>query len=89
MTNQDSLSGQAVAPIIRRAIVALALGAFGSGMSMRVADPMLVRLGHDFSISVAVASWTVTLFGFAYGMAQLLCGPLGDRYGKVRVVAYG
>ena len=89
MTDQDSLSGQMLAPVIRRAIIALALGAFGSGMSMRVADPMLVRLGHDFSISVAIASWAVTLFGFAYGMAQLLFGPLGDRYGKVRVVAYG
>ena len=76
-------------PIIRRAIIALAFAAFGSGMSMRVADPMLVRLANDFDISIAIASWTVTVFGFAYGVSQLLFGPLGDRYGKVRVVAHG
>ena len=82
-------SDHAVPPLIRRAIIGLSVGAFGSGMSMRVADPMLVRLTHEFDISMALASWVVTVFGFAYGVSQLLFGPLGDRYGKVRVVAYG
>ena len=76
-------------PVIRRAIIALAVGAFGSGMSMRVADPMLIRLADEFDIGIALASWVVTVFGFAYGVSQLLFGPLGDRYGKVRVVAHG
>ncbi len=65
------------------------MGSFGSGMSMRVVDPMLVRLADEFSITIALASWAVTVFGFAYGISQLLYGPVGDRYGKVRVVAYG
>ncbi len=89
VTDHSGESHDSLAPVIRRAIIALALGAFGSGMSMRVADPMLVRLAEDFSLSVAAASWTVTLFGFCYGIAQLLFGPLGDRLGKVKVVAYG
>ncbi len=79
----------AVTPVIRQGIIALALGAFGSGMSMRVVDPMLVMMAREFDITIALASWAVTLFGFAYGVSQLLFGPLGDRYGKVRVVAYG
>ena len=87
-TSQTS-SDHAVPPVIRRAIIALAVGAFGSGMSMRVADPMLIRLTHEFDISMALASWVVTVFGFSYGVSQLLFGPLGDRYGKVRVVGYG
>lgn len=78
-----------MAPGIRRAIIALAMGSFGSGMSMRVVDPMLVRLANEFSLTIAMASWAITVFGFAYGVSQLLFGPLGDRYGKVRVVAYG
>ncbi len=82
-------AAHSIDPVIRRAIIALALGAFGSGMSMRVADPMLVRLADEFDITIAVASWVVTVFGFAYGVSQLLFGPLGDRYGKVRVVAHG
>ena len=81
----DTLSSQ----LINRAIVALSVAAFGSGMSMRVMDPMLVRLASDFSIPVGIASWSVTVFGVAYGFSQLLFGPLGDRYGKVKVVAIG
>lgn len=76
-------------PVIQRAIIALAIGAFGSGMSMRVTDPMLIKLAAEFDIGIALASWVVTVFGFAYGVSQLLFGPLGDRYGKVRVVAHG
>ena len=81
----DILSSQ----LINRAIVALSVAAFGSGMSMRVMDPMLVRLASDFAIPIGMASWSVTVFGLAYGFSQLLFGPLGDRYGKVKVVAFG
>ncbi|MEY3721649.1 MAG: hypothetical protein RL618_2168, partial [Pseudomonadota bacterium] len=56
---------------------------------MRVTDPMLIKLAAEFDIGIALASWVVTVFGFAYGVSQLLFGPLGDRYGKVRVVAHG
>jgi len=75
--------------ILRRAIIALSAAAFGSGMSMRVADPMLVRLSSDFSIPLGMAAWVVTVFGFAYGVSQLFFGPLGDRYGKYLVIAWG
>jgi predicted MFS family arabinose efflux permease len=75
--------------VLRRAIVALSAAAFGSGMSMRVADPMLVRLSIDFSIPLGMAAWVVTVFGLAYGVSQLFFGPLGDRYGKYLVIAWG
>jgi predicted MFS family arabinose efflux permease len=71
----------------RSAFIALALAAFGSGMSMRVADPMLVRLSTEFSHSIGEVSAVITVFSVAYGLAQLLFGPLGDRYGKYLVIA--
>lgn len=74
--------------ILRRAIIALSAGAFGSGMSMRVTDPMLLRLSSDFDIPLGLAAWVITIFGVAYGCSQLLFGPLGDRYGKYRVIAW-
>ena len=85
--SQTEHSSSAV--LISHAIVALSIAAFGSGMSMRVMDPMLVRLSSDFSIPIGLASWSITVFGIAYGFSQLLFGPLGDRYGKVKVVAFG
>lgn len=75
--------------LINHVIVALSIAAFGSGMSMRVMDPMLVQLAFDFSVPLGMASWTITVFGVAYGFSQLLFGPLGDRYGKVKVVTFG
>eukprot|EP01036_Dinobryon_divergens_P018665 gene18665-25447_t len=41
------------------AIIALSGAAFGSGMSMRVMDPMLVQLASDFSITLSTASQAI------------------------------
>lgn len=70
------------------AIVCLSLAGFGSAISLRVNDAMLPRLAADFSLSLAQAAQVVSVFSIAYGIAQLLFGPLGDRFGKYRVVAF-
>lgn len=67
----------------------LSLAAFGSGISLRVTDPLLPRLAHDFSMGLGDAALVITVFGLAYGFSQLLFGPLGDRFGKYRVIAWG
>lgn len=74
--------------IPRSAILTLSLGAFGSGMSMRVMDPVLMRLSSDFEVSLGAAASVITVFAVAYGFSQLLFGPLGDRYGKYLVIAW-
>ena len=89
MSVNNSHSDPSSSRLINQAIVALSVAAFGSGMSMRVMDPMLVRLASDFAIPIGLASWSITFFGVAYGFSQLLFGPLGDRYGKVKVIAFG
>ena len=76
-------------PIPRAAIFALSLAAFGSGMSLRLTDPQLPRLAAEFGISLATASYVITCFSVAYGVSQLFFGPVGDRFGKYLVVAWG
>jgi predicted MFS family arabinose efflux permease len=71
-----------------KAILALSLAAFASGISLRLADPLLPRLATEFSVSLGTASYVITFFSVAYGLAQLFFGPLGDRYGKYRVIAW-
>lgn len=73
----------------REAIALLALAAFNSGISFRCVEPMLPRLAADFGTSVSAASTVVTSFAFAYAGSVLLQGPLGDRFGKLRVVTIG
>ncbi len=70
------------------AIVGLALAALASGVSLRLADALLPRLAREFSVSLGQASQVITVFAVAYGLSQLLFGPLGDRYGKYRVIAW-
>ncbi len=67
----------------------LSLAAFASAGSMRVADALLPRLAGHFGVGIAAASNVVTVFAVAYGVMQLVFGPLGDRHGKLRVIAFG
>ncbi|HSI58242.1 MAG TPA: MFS transporter [Ideonella sp.] len=70
------------------AIACLSLGGFGSAVSLRVNDALLPRLGSEFGISLGQAAQVISVFAIAYGIAQLLFGPLGDRFGKYRVIAW-
>ena len=71
---------------LRYSLLLLASGGFVSGMSMRMAEPLLPRIAEDFDSTVAEASILITSFSLAYGLFQLLHGPLGDRIGKLRTV---
>ena len=70
------------------AILALALAAFASGVSLRLTDPLLPLFARDFSISPGHAAAVITSFSIAYGLSQLFFGPVGDRFGKYRVIAW-
>ncbi len=72
---------------LNRSILLLSLAAFASAASLRVCDALLPRLAADFHVGIAAAAAVITSFSVAYGAMQLLFGPLGDRFGKLRVIA--
>jgi len=72
----------------RGAIAALSLAAFASATAMRVTDPLLPRLSSEFNVPLGEAADVITVFAIAYGVSQLFFGPVGDRYGKYRVIAW-
>lgn len=67
----------------------LALAGFNAGISHRCVEPMLPKLADEFEASVSAASIVMTTYAFAYAASLLLQGPLGDRYGKLRIVTLG
>ncbi|MFO1198782.1 MAG: MFS transporter [Burkholderiaceae bacterium] len=71
----------------RLTLATLALAAFASQASVRLCDPMLPQLAHDFGRAVTEVAGVVTAFTVAYGLLQLVYGPMGDRFGKLLVVA--
>ncbi len=72
---------------MRLPIFLLSVAAFASAALLRVTDALLPRLSVEFGVGIATAAWVITGYSVAYGAAQLLFGPLGDRFGKLRVIA--
>jgi predicted MFS family arabinose efflux permease len=72
----------------RRAVLLLSLAAFASAASARLCDPMLPELGRSFSASPSQVANVVSGFAIAYGLLQVFFGPLGDRIGKYRLIAF-
>jgi predicted MFS family arabinose efflux permease len=68
------------------ALLALAAAAFVSGANLRLFDALLPKVAEDFAVAPATASIVVTAFTLAYGLFQIVHGPLGDRVGKLRVI---
>jgi predicted MFS family arabinose efflux permease len=77
------------APSAERAILLLAAAAFVSGANLRVADPLVPTLANHFATSASAAASVVSAFTLSYALFQIVHGPLGDRVGKLRVVAAG
>jgi predicted MFS family arabinose efflux permease len=85
---QPDATTSTVALIPRGTIACLALAAFASGLSLRVNDALLPKLAEEFAISLGDASQVISAFATAYGLSQLFFGPVGDRFGKYRVIAW-
>lgn len=68
-------------------LLALCLAAFSSLASMRACDSLLPVLADAFATTPGAAAQTVAAFALAYGVVQLLVAPLGDRFGRTRVMA--
>ena len=83
-----ALSMELPAASAQRAITLLSLATFAASASMRVCDPLLPELSRSFAITTGRAAQVISVFAIAYGLLQMLYGPLGDRYGKFRVVAW-
>ena len=56
-------------------------------MSMRLCDAMLPALAQTFGTQPTEAARVISAFAIAYGLLQLAYGPLGDRFGKPRVIS--
>ncbi len=72
----------------------LAFASYTTGSGMRLLDPLLPMVAGEFAVPVSGAAWLVAGFLLPYGLGQLGFGPMGDRYGKLRVaclavLAYG
>jgi MFS transporter, YNFM family, putative membrane transport protein len=73
---------------MQRTVVLLSFATFSSMVAQRICDAMLPELARSFDVGLAQAAAVVSMFAIVYGVAQLVYGPLGDRLGKFRIVAW-
>ncbi len=78
--------GDPVQARINTTVTLMACAAFFSGAALRICDSLLPRLALDFGRTPGAAGQVIISFSIAYGLMQLVFGPLGDRYGKARLI---
>src|ERR1700704_3910908 len=71
----------------RASLLVLGMAAFMVQADARVTDPLLHVIARDFHISPPAAAIVISAYALPYGLFQLLYGPIGDRIGKLRVMA--
>ncbi len=64
----------------------LAMAGFLSSAGTRVVDPVLHAIAVDFQVNVTDLWLVIAAFTLPYGLNQLVLGPFGDRFGKLRVI---
>lgn len=64
----------------------LAAAGFLSSAGARVVDPLLHPIATDFGATVPQLWIVIAAFTLPYGLNQLVLGPVGDRFGKLRVI---
>jgi predicted MFS family arabinose efflux permease len=72
-----------------RAIALLALAGFSAQAMVRATDSLLPQIAAGIGTTVGAASIIVTAYAISHGSVQLIMGPIGDRFGKFRMVALG
>jgi len=71
-----------------RSIILLAVAGFASQAQVRVMDSLLPQVATDLHTTVGAAAMVVTAYAITHGSIQLVIGPVGDRFGKYRTVAF-
>ena len=88
MTDAKSPAPGGPPAAIGRAVVLLGIAAFASVATMRVADPLIPQVAADFAVTAGEAAVISSAFTIAYAIGQFIYGPLGDRIGKLRLIAW-
>ncbi len=67
-------------------LVPLGLSALASAIANRAMDPLITSLARDFDVPVTTAAMAISIFALPYAFGQPILGPMGDFYGKIRML---
>jgi predicted MFS family arabinose efflux permease len=67
-------------------LVIFCLAALSAAMANRAMDPLVAEVAREFDVALATAAGVISIYALAYAFSQPILGPLGDYYGKGRVL---
>jgi MFS transporter, YNFM family, putative membrane transport protein len=73
-------------PAFGYVILFLTVAGFAVSLNIRITDPLLPPLAAEFMTTPGKVAIVAVFYAVAHGFMQLAGGPVGDRYGKLRVV---
>ena len=65
----------------------ISLCGIASAVAYRSVDPLVTELARDFSVPVATAALVSSVYALPYALGQPVLGPIGDSFGKGRLLA--
>ena len=86
--NRHSPRQAAAAPVMserRVSLIGALLVAVGP-VSMALFTPAMPQITHDFATTESMVKMTVSLYFAGFALAQLVCGPLSDGFGRKPVI---
>jgi len=87
-TKSPATGGSPEPTAIGRTVLLLGMAAFASVATMRVADPLIPQVADEFQVSAGDAAVISSSYTIAYAIGQFVYGPLGDRFGKLKLIAW-
>ncbi|MFM2443422.1 MAG: hypothetical protein RJB09_608, partial [Pseudomonadota bacterium] len=65
----------------------ISLCGLASSVAYRSVDPLVTSLARDFSVPVATAALVSSAYALPFALSQPVLGPIGDVFGKGRLLA--
>ncbi|HEY0062383.1 MAG TPA: MFS transporter [Telluria sp.] len=78
---------RAGSPAFKRMNKAMLYGGFSAFALLYCLQPLMPVLGHEFALTPAQSSWTLSISTLFMAIALLLSGPAADRFGAKRLMS--
>ena len=74
---------------MNRALVVVSFIAFSTSLFMRAIDPVVPQISSEFGMPAADVALLATAFALPFAIVQPLLGPVGDFFGKTKLMIAG
>ncbi len=74
---------------MNRALVVVSFIAFSTSLFMRAIDPVVPQISGEFGMPAADVALLATAFALPFAIIQPLLGPVGDFFGKTKLMLAG